>query len=72
MRHEIEERRSKELRREEEGNATGGEKRIDLESGFVHIIAEGSADKSAADKSTADNSTSDESATETDDDSTAN
>ena len=67
MRHEIEERRSKELRREEEGNATGGEKRIDLESGFVHIIAEGSADKS-----TADNSTSDESAPETDDDSTAN
>ncbi|RIJ70252.1 hypothetical protein D1871_19235 [Nakamurella silvestris] len=48
MRHEIEERRSKELRREEEGNATKGGLRIDLESGFVHIVAEGSAAETAA------------------------
>jgi len=43
MRHEIEERRSKELRREEEGNATKGGLHIDLESGYVHIVAPGSA-----------------------------
>lgn len=48
MRHEIEERRSKELRREEEGNATKGDLRIDLDSGFVHIVA---ADQQAAGES---------------------
>jgi hypothetical protein len=39
MRHEIEERRSKALRREEEGNARDGDLRIDLESGKVVINA---------------------------------
>ena len=43
MRHEIEERRSKALRREEEGNASDGDIRIDLDSGFVHIVADGQA-----------------------------
>ena len=37
MRHEIEERRSKALRREEEGNARDGDLRIDLDSGKVVI-----------------------------------
>lgn len=37
MRHEIEEKRSKELRREEEGQGEKGDLRIDLESGFVVI-----------------------------------
>lgn len=39
MRHEIEERRSKALRREEDGNARDADLRIDLESGFVKISA---------------------------------
>jgi hypothetical protein len=39
MRHEIEERRSKAMRREEEGNARDGDLRIDLESGIVRITA---------------------------------
>ena len=39
MRHEIEERRSKALRREEDGNARDADLRIDLESGFVRISA---------------------------------
>ncbi len=39
MRHEIEERRSKALRREEDGNARDADLRIDLESGFVNITA---------------------------------
>jgi hypothetical protein len=39
MRHEIEERRSKALRREEDGNARDADLRIDLESGFVNIVA---------------------------------
>lgn len=39
MRHEIEERRSKALRREEDGNARDTDLRIDLESGFVNITA---------------------------------
>ena len=37
MRHEIEERRSKALRREEEGNARDEDLRIDLDSGTVRI-----------------------------------
>ena len=40
MRHELEERRSKAMRREEEGNARDGDLRIDLESG-VAVIAVG-------------------------------
>lgn len=38
MRHEIEERRSKALRREEEGNARDGDLRIDLDSGQVVFV----------------------------------
>jgi len=49
MRHEIEERRSKALRREEEGNARDGDLRIDLDSGKVVINAP--ATKPAPDKS---------------------
>lgn len=49
MRHEIEERRSKALRREEEGNARDGDLRIDLDSGFVRITAPAKAAKPAAD-----------------------
>ena len=37
MRHELEERRSKAARREEEGNARDGDLRIDLESGVAVI-----------------------------------
>ncbi|MEJ7649094.1 MAG: DUF6191 domain-containing protein [Nakamurella sp.] len=40
MRHEIEERKSKELRREEEGDSDPGDLRIDLFSG-VAVIALG-------------------------------
>ena len=39
MRHELEERRSKAMRREEEGNARDGDLRIDLESGIAVINA---------------------------------
>lgn len=39
MRHEIEERRSKALRREEEGHGRKGDLRIDLDSGYVTITA---------------------------------
>ncbi len=39
MRHELEERRSKAMRREEEGNARDGDLRIDLESGVAVIAA---------------------------------
>ena len=39
MRHEIEERQSRSLRREEEGHGRKGDLRIDLESGFVTIAA---------------------------------
>lgn len=45
MRHEIEERRSKALRREEDGNARDADLRIDLESGFVNIVAPASDDE---------------------------
>jgi Family of unknown function (DUF6191) len=44
MRHELEERRSKAMRREEEGNARDGDLRIDLESGVAVINAPGSTD----------------------------
>ena len=37
MRHELEERRAKAMRREEEGNARDGDLRIDLESGVAVI-----------------------------------
>ena len=37
MRHELEERRSKAARREEEGNARDGDLRIDLDSGVAVI-----------------------------------
>jgi hypothetical protein len=39
MRHELEERRSKALIREEEGNARKGNLRIDLDSGVAVIPA---------------------------------
>jgi hypothetical protein len=39
MRHELEERRSKALLREEEGNARKGKLRIDLDSGVAVIPA---------------------------------
>ena len=41
MRHELEERRSKAARREEEGNARDGDLRIDLESGVAVINSPG-------------------------------
>jgi hypothetical protein len=52
MRHEIEEKRSKALRREEEGNARDGDLRIDLESGFVRITAPAKPAKPEAEAST--------------------
>lgn len=48
MRHELEERRSKAMRREEEGNARDGDLRIDLESGVAVINVPG-GDASSAD-----------------------
>ncbi len=39
MRHELEERRARAARREEEGNARDGDLRIDLESGVAVINA---------------------------------
>lgn len=56
MRHEIEERRSKELRREEEGQGEKGDLRIDLESGFVVIHAPAAAKSAPAPAADADNS----------------
>src|SRR3954454_22761828 len=44
MRHELEERRSKAARREEEGNARDGDLRIDLESGVAVIAVDGPED----------------------------
>ena len=41
MRHELEERRARAARREEEGNARDGDLRIDLESGVAVINAPG-------------------------------
>ena len=49
MRHELEERRSKAMRREEEGNARDGDLRIDLESGVAVINVPG-ADGGSADR----------------------
>src|SRR6478609_7624593 len=49
MRHELEERRAKAARREEEGNARDGDLRIDLESGVAVINAPGDDDPAAAD-----------------------
>lgn len=43
MRHEIEERQSKENRREEEGNARDGDLRIDLASGVAVINVHGTS-----------------------------
>lgn len=48
MRHELEERRAKALRREEEGNARDGDYRIDLDSGVVTFTAEPEADADGA------------------------
>lgn len=45
MRHELEERRAKAARREEEGNARDGDLRIDLESGVAVINAPGEGDE---------------------------
>ena len=50
MRHELEERRSKAMRREEEGNARDGDLRIDLESGVAVINVPG-ADGGTAEQS---------------------
>ena len=52
MRHELEERRSKAMRREEEGNARDGDLRIDLESGVAVINVPG-AESDSADQSRA-------------------
>ena len=52
MRHELEERRSKAMRREEEGNARDGDLRIDLESG-VAVINVPAADGGTAEQSPA-------------------
>jgi hypothetical protein len=49
MRHELEERRAKAARREEEGNARDGDLRIDLESGVAVINAPEDDDAAAAD-----------------------
>lgn len=56
MRHELEERRARAARREEEGNARDGDLRIDLESGVAVINAPGDDDAAADhdDASTAD------------------
>ena len=45
MRHELQERQAKAARREEEGNATDGDLRIDLESGVavINVPADGQA-----------------------------
>ena len=52
MRHELEERRSKAMRREEEGNARDGDLRIDLESG-VAVINVPAADGEPAEQGSA-------------------
>ncbi|WP_420121403.1 DUF6191 domain-containing protein [Nakamurella sp.] len=44
MRHELEERRARAARREEEGNARDGDLRIDLDSGVAVINAPGDED----------------------------
>jgi len=49
MRHELEERRSKAMRREEEGNARDGDLRIDLESGVAVINSPAGSASPAAD-----------------------
>jgi hypothetical protein len=49
MRHELEERRARAARREEEGNARDGDLRIDLESGVAVINAPGDEDSADAD-----------------------
>lgn len=49
MRHELEERRAKAARREEEGNARDGDLRIDLESGVAVINAPGEGDDAGSD-----------------------
>ena len=48
MRHELEERRSKALIREEEGNARKGNLRIDLDSGVAVIAVSPKAPSSTA------------------------
>lgn len=48
MRHELEERRAKAARREEEGNARDGDLRIDLDSGVAVISTPGEDGDSAA------------------------
>ena len=53
MRHELEERRAKAARREEEGNARDGDLRIDLESGVAVINIPG-ADQEQPDDQDAD------------------
>ena len=47
MRHELEERRAKAARREEEGNARDGDLRIDLDSGVAVINTPGEDGDSA-------------------------
>ncbi|HEY5880912.1 MAG TPA: DUF6191 domain-containing protein [Nakamurella sp.] len=53
MRHELEERRAKAARREEEGNARDGDLRIDLDSG-VAVINTPTDDDSESDPDSAD------------------
>ncbi len=69
MRHEIEERRSKALRREEEGHGRKGDLRIDLDSGVVVIIAP-PATKPAASESEAEAESADDDTAEADPEST--
>jgi hypothetical protein len=72
MRHELEERRSKAMRREEEGNARDGDLRIDLESGVAVIAVDRDEDEPAS--ATADQPTSaaeDQPAFATEDESTS-
>ena len=54
MRHELEERRARAARREEEGNARDGDLRIDLDSGVAVINAPDDEDSVADDGSVAD------------------
>lgn len=74
MRHELEERRAKAARREEEGNARDGDLRIDLESGVAVINipgaeqedAEAAADDGESATATADDASSDSSTADAD------
>jgi hypothetical protein len=53
MRHELEERRARAARREEEGNARDGDLRIDLESGVAVINAPDNDEAAAEEQASA-------------------